>query len=165
MIQRIIDSINASEWFSSICEQLAQGCISKHPKYAFGMLTMLLENRNWFIIIKLNASPDKKNNTIHKEMCYKRFNQFIKKIRFKEWLIHESDIARIKTYAWLTHKPAALLAIRSNVYTLFCVKECFNRKRSVKAQSPADLLGSARVLLWIMGSPYLRSASEKYVMQ
>jgi len=53
------------------------------------MLTMLLENRNRFIIIiKLYAClrvQVKKQD--YKEMCYKRFNQFIKKIRVKG-LIH-----------------------------------------------------------------------------
>lgn len=55
------------------------------------ILSMFLENRNRFIIIiiiilyaRLMVKVKKhKTITLHKGMCYKRFNQIIKKIRFK----------------------------------------------------------------------------------
>lgn len=125
------------------------------------ILSMFLENRNRFIIIiiiilyaRLMVKVKKKNKTItlHKGMCYKRFNQIIKKIRFK-WLIHDSDIASTKTYAWLaTHKPSTLFAIHSYLYILVSRQRAIKLQTICQTQSPADLLGSARVVLWMMGS-------------
>lgn len=136
----------------------------RHPKYVFGKQEAV---HHYHTLCKAHGQGKKnKTITLHKGMCYKRFNRIIKKIRFK-WLIHDPDIASTKhTHGWQHINLLHYLQFVPIFTDLFHVNAWFNRKPSVK-HNPQLIFWAVPVLCseWWDHSPYLRSASEKYGMQ